>query len=225
MFAGKLRARREPLTQAEPSVVDSRTFANAVAASPAMMSDLEAFRCILEEWNTRMNLVGPSAMAQFWGRHAFDSAQLLALAPARRVWADLGAGAGFPGIVLAILLKGVPGAMVHLIDSQAKRTRFLSEVVQQLSLPAMVHTGRAEALTPPEGLEIVTARAFAPMTKLLQYAYPYLRDGVTGLFLKGRDVENELATALQTWNFQGTLHPSLSDPTGRIVQIERLRHA
>ncbi len=206
-------------------VVDALTFATALNASSKVMADLEAFRTILESWNARMNLVGPSAMTQFWGRHAFDSAQLLTLAPDRRVWADLGAGAGFPGIVLAILLKDLPGATVHLIDSQAKRTRFLSQVVQELALPAVVHTGRAEELTPPKGLEVVTARAFAPMTKLLQYAYPYLRSGVTGLFLKGREVENELATALQTWDFHGTLHPSLSDPSGRIVQIERLRHA
>jgi 16S rRNA (guanine527-N7)-methyltransferase len=206
-------------------VVDALTFADAMSASSLVMADLETFRAILETWNARMNLVGPSAMTQFWGRHAFDSAQLLALGANRRVWADLGAGAGFPGIVLAILLKSMPGATVHLIDSQAKRTRFLREVVEELSLPAVVHTSRAEELTPPEGLEVVTARAFAPMSKLLQFAHPYLRSGVTGLFLKGRDVENELATARQTWDFQSTLHPSLSDPSGRIVQIERLRHA
>ena len=213
----------DPITA--PTVVDAQSFAAALDASPQVMADLEQFRLILTDWNTRMNLVGPSALADFWGRHVYDSAQLLRLAQHRRVWADLGAGAGFPGIVLAILLKGVPGGRVHLIDSQAKRTRFLSEVVEQLDLPAAVHTGRAEELDPPEGLQIVTARAFAPMAKLLQFAYPYLRPGAIGLFLKGRDVENELATALQTWNFQGTLHPSLSDPTGRIVQIERLRHA
>lgn len=206
-------------------VTDATSFAAALGASPQVMADLEQYRAILTEWNQRINLVGPSALATFWGRHAFDSAQLLKLAQHRRVWADLGAGAGFPGIVLAILLKEVSGSRVHLIDSQAKRTRFLSEVVEKLSLPAVVHTGRAEKIDPPEGLEIVTARAFAPMSKLLQFAYPYLRPGVVGLFLKGRDVENELATALQTWNFQGTLHPSLSNPSGRIVQIERLRHA
>jgi 16S rRNA (guanine527-N7)-methyltransferase len=215
----------QPDSNTDDAVMDADGFAVAMGASGEVMHDLEAFRAILAEWNQRMNLVGPSALAQFWGRHAYDSAQLIRLAQHRRVWADLGAGAGFPGIVLAIMLKEVPGGRVHLIDSQSKRTRFLSEVVEQLSLPAIVHTGRAEEIDPPQGLEIVTARAFAPMTKLLQFAYPYLRPGVIGLFLKGRDVENELATALQTWNFQGTLHPSLSDPTGRIVQIERLRHA
>jgi 16S rRNA (guanine527-N7)-methyltransferase len=215
----------DPIMTDPAAVTDAQSFAAATGASLQVMNDLEQFRAILADWNERMNLVGPSAMAQFWGRHAYDSAQLLTLAQHRRVWADLGAGAGFPGIVLAIFLKDVPDGRVHLIDSQAKRTRFLSEVVEQLSLPAVVHTGRAEDLSAPEGLEIVTARAFAPMTKLLQFAYPYLRPGVMGLFLKGRDVENELATAQQTWNFHGTLHPSLSDPTGRIVQIERLRHA
>ena len=163
----------------------------------------------------------PSAMAAFWRRHAFDSAQLLALAPDARVWADIGTGAGLPGVVLAILLKEAPGAQVHLIESLAKRCRFLSEVVAVLQLPAKVHHGRAED-TRLTGIEVVTARACAPLSRLLGYAEPLMRKEVRGLFLKGRDVEIELAEAWRTWSFQGELTPSRSDPSGRIVSIERL---
>ena len=115
-------------------------------ASDTQMADLEAFRALLTQWNENMNLVGPSALAEFWPRHAFDSAQLLRLAPETKTWADLGAGAGFPGLVLAILLKGVPEAKVNLVESMAKRCRFLSEVVQKLGLPAQIHNARAEDL-------------------------------------------------------------------------------
>ena len=104
-----------------------------------------------------MNLVGPSALAAFWLRHAYDSAQLLFLAPEALTWADLGAGAGFPGIVLAIKLKGREGAHVHLVESMAKRCRFLSEVVAALDLPATVHNVRAESLEIK--VDAVTARA------------------------------------------------------------------
>src|SRR3954463_4690404 len=100
-------------------------YAAATGAGAREMSDLNAFRDLLEDWSGKMNLVGPSALASFWRRHAFDSAQLLALArPEERVWADIGAGAGFPGIVLAIHLKGQSHAAgraeVHLIESLAK---------------------------------------------------------------------------------------------------------
>jgi 16S rRNA (guanine527-N7)-methyltransferase len=185
------------------------------------MADLEAFYRLLEEWNGTMNLVGPSALAEFWPRHVFDSAQLLDLAPEACVWADLGAGAGFPGLVLAILLKDTPGARVHLIESMAKRCRFLSAAVEQLTLPATVHHGRAEDL----GLkvDVVTARALAPLVRLLGYARPYLARGATGLFLKGQDVGSELTEATKYWKFEAHLTASLSHPEGRILQVRGLK--
>ena len=160
-------------------------------------------------------------MDAFWGRHAFDSAQLLPLAPEARTWADLGAGAGFPGVVLAILMKGREGARVHLVDSMAKRCRFLAEVVESLALPAEVHNARAESLSLT--VDIVAARACAPLPRLLEFAWPYLRNGATGLFLKGQDVEAELAQATISWGFKAELLPSLSDPSGRIVRVKGLR--
>ena len=195
--------------------------AAATGADPVQMRDLETFRALLGEWNERMNLVGPSAMAEFWGRHAFDSAQLLALAPKALTWADLGAGAGFPGLVLAILLKGRPGAAVHLVESMAKRCRFLQAVVDELALPARVHNARAESLSLT--VDIVTARACAPMPRLMEFAWPYLRKGATALFLKGQDVDAEMAEATTSWDFQAQLLPSRSSPSGRIVQVSKVR--
>jgi 16S rRNA (guanine527-N7)-methyltransferase len=187
------------------------------------MADLEAFRALLAEWNERMNLVGPSALAEFWGRHAFDSAQLLRLAPDALTWADLGAGAGFPGIVLAIMLKGRPGAKVHLVESMAKRCRFLEAAVQALDLPAEVHNVRAESLSIK--VDIVTARACAPASRLFEFAWPWTRKGATGLFLKGQDIEAELAEATTSWDFDAQLEPSLSNPAGRVLKLRRLARA
>ncbi len=204
-------------------------YAAATGAGPEEMADLKAFRDLLEEWSGRMNLVGPSALADFWRRHAFDSAQLLDLSrPEERVWADIGAGAGFPGVVLAIRLKHQSHAggraMVHLIESLAKRCRFLSEAVTMLDLPAVVHNARAEDLR-LTGIDIVTARACAPLPKLLGYAAPLLKKrGARGLFPKGREAEAELAEARKTWTFEASMTESRSDPSGRILSIERLTH-
>ena len=170
-----------------------------------------------------MNLVGPSALDDFWGRHAFDSAQLLELAPGALTWADLGAGAGFPGLVLATLGRGRPGFHVELVESMAKRCRFLQEVVEALDLPATVRHDRAENLD--LAVDIVTARACAPLHRLLGYARPYFKRGALGLFLKGQDVASELEEATTYWDYEADTVPSLSDPRGRIVRVRRLGRA
>jgi 16S rRNA (guanine527-N7)-methyltransferase len=199
---------------------DAEAFARATGAGPAAIADLERYRSYLEDWNQRMNLVGPATLPVFWSRHAWDSAQVLPLAPDALVWADLGTGAGLPGIVLAILGKDRPGFHVHLVESMAKRCRFLTEVVDGLSLPATVHNSRAEDLSMP--VDIVTARACAPLSRLLGYARPYLHRGVTALFLKGQDVAAEMEEAAKSWDFEADVLPSQSDARGRIVRVRRL---
>ena len=203
--------------------MDDRGFAALSGATPSQMADLERFRAMLAERNAVMNLVGPATLPDFWSRHAWDSAQLLKLAPAARAWADLGAGAGFPGLVLAILGKGAPGFHVDLVESMAKRCRFLSDVVTALDLPASVHNARAENLD--LAVEIVTARACAPLWRLLGYARPYLQAGATGLFLKGQDVVAEMREAARYWEYEADVVPSKSDPRGRIVRVKRLGRA
>ena len=203
-----------------PEVVDAASFQAASGASDAEMADLERFRTLLAAWNEKLNLVGPSALEAFWPRHAWDSAQLLRIEPEAKTWADLGAGAGFPGLVLAILLKETPGAHVHLVESLAKRCRFLEAVVGTLNLPATVHNARAEALSLK--VDVVTARAVAPLHKLLGFAEPYLKRGAVGLFLKGQDVVSELTEATRYWKFDVKLTPSLSSSEGQVVRVKGL---
>ena len=210
--------------EAAVEVVDAESFARASGATPAQVADLERFRVLLAEWNANMNLVGPATLDVFWSRHAWDSAQLLKIAPPESLtWADLGAGAGLPGVVLAILGKGREGFHVHLVESMAKRCRFLAEVVAELALPATVHHERAENLT--LAVDIVTARACAPLHRLFGYARPYLKAGALGLFLKGQDVAADLEEATRYWEFEADSVPSLSDPRGRVVRVRRLGRA
>ena len=202
---------------------EKAAFQARAGATPQQMADLEAFRVRLGDANSVMNLVGPDSLPDFWNRHAWDSAQLLTHAPEARTWADLGAGAGFPGVVLAILMKGREGAHVWLIDSLGKRCRFLQEIVDALDLPATVIIGRAEEQQ--VACDVVTARAVAPMEKLLGYAQPYFQRGAQGLFLKGERAESELIEARKSWHFEAELAPSQSDVRGRIVTIRSLRRA
>jgi 16S rRNA (guanine527-N7)-methyltransferase len=187
----------------------------------ARLADVERFRAMLVDANQRMNLVGASTLADFANRHFLDSAQLLRLAPQARRWADLGSGAGLPGLVLAILLKGEAGACVHLVESMAKRCRFLGQVADELALPVQIHNARAE--TQRISVEVVTARACAPLSRLLAFAEPYFDGGAKGLFLKGAEVDSEIGEARKSWRFAARIHPSLSDERGRIVEVSELR--
>jgi 16S rRNA (guanine527-N7)-methyltransferase len=204
-------------------VIDAQSFAAAAGADAIQMADMQRFRALLAQWNQRMSLVSEASLADFWPRHAWDSAQLLRVEPRARVWADIGAGAGFPGLVLAILLKSAPGAEVHLVESQAKRCRFLAAVVEALDLPANVHHGRAEDLA--LRVDVAAARAVAPLTRLLGFAQPMLDRGARGLFLKGRGVAAEIAEARQAWRFSLECVPSFSDPDGRILKVGGLARA
>ncbi|ESQ80915.1 16S rRNA methyltransferase [Asticcacaulis sp. YBE204] len=201
----------------------------------AAIDDLTRFGQILSERNEVMNLVGPATIPHYWSRHVLDSAQLLNHAPDARTWADLGAGAGFPGVVLAILLKhsstdpailspdSSPAGHVYLIDSLAKRCRFLSEIVRELGLPATVINDRAETVSLK--VDVVTARAMAPLPKLLGFAEGFFKRGAEGWLLKGENTDAEIIEAHQHWSFQAEKFPSLSDPRGRVVHIRSVRRA
>jgi 16S rRNA (guanine527-N7)-methyltransferase len=203
------------------STLDAAAFQDLCSATPAQMADLEALISRLTAVNAVMNLIGPDTLPDVWNRHILDSAQLLDLVPVASTWADLGAGAGFPGLVLAILLKDRADSHVWLVDSLGKRCRFLQEVVDALSLRATVVNGRAEDQRLK--VDVVTARALAPMDRLLGYAQPYLQRGAQGLFLKGEKAEAELIEARKVWQFDSLLSVSRSDPRGRIVSVRSLR--
>jgi 16S rRNA (guanine527-N7)-methyltransferase len=200
----------------EPPPLPQRVAA-ALRLTAGQGADLQRYGSLLTAANARMNLVGAATLDHFWDRHVLDCGQLIGAAPDARRWADLGSGAGLPGIVLAILLKGARGACVHLIESREKRSRFLSGAIAELALPAEVHHARAESLG--LAVDVVTARACAPLGRLLDMAEGFLRRGARGLFLKGATWESEVAAARRDWRFDFDCAPSQTDPRGRILSI------
>jgi 16S rRNA (guanine527-N7)-methyltransferase len=176
----------------------------------------------LREWNERLNLVSDASMADVWRRHIWDSAQLIPMIPrGTKTIVDLGSGAGFPGLVLAILLADRPGITVHLVESIQKKCRFLEAVIAATGAPAQVHNMRAEDL---KGLkaDVVTARALAPLNPLFRLAHPFFHRRTTGLFLKGRALNDELTAATKSWHLTATPIPSRSDPSGFVLRVTGL---
>ena len=193
--------------------------------SQETLERLVTFRRLLAEASERMNLIGPKELELFWSRHVLDSAQLLKFAPEAKRWADLGAGAGFPGLVLASFLADSPGAAVHLVEATGKKAKFLEKVVSELALPAKVFNARIEDFRAGEGpYDVVAARALAPLPRLMAYAKPILDRGAIGLFPKGANLDAELAAASDVLNggaYRADVLESLSDPRGRIVRISK----
>lgn len=207
------------------AVMTRQDFAARFAVSRETLARLDAYAALLARWQKVHNLVAPRTLPQLWGRHFADSAQLLALAPDARRWLDLGAGAGFPGMVLAILLADRPGAWVGLVESNAKKCSFLETVRRETGAPAEVFRMRAEQLgqAPPEAVDIVTARALAPLAELIPLALPFMASHTQALFLKGRDVDAELTEASRYWKISAEKRPSLTEPEGRILMVHSLR--
>jgi 16S rRNA (guanine527-N7)-methyltransferase len=182
---------------------------------------LDRFVAVLMAWQKRINLIAASTEADLWTRHIADSLQLLELAPGARIWADFGSGGGLPGLVIACALADTPGARVHLVESNAKKAAFLREAARASGAPVTVHAVRVEDFVEnvPQPIEIVTARALAPLPRLLTIAYPLLKNGAVGLFPKGQNVARELTSAAGCWKLQASLAPSRTDPKARIVVV------
>jgi 16S rRNA (guanine527-N7)-methyltransferase len=182
---------------------------------------LEQFLALLNDWQQRVNLVAPSTVPKVWTRHVADSLQLLQLAPLAQTWVDLGTGGGFPGLVIACALAETPGAQVHLVESNARKAAFLRAAIASTGAPALVHATRVVDFmqNAPDTIEIVTARALAPLADLLAAAYPLLKHGAKGLFLKGQDVGAELTDATKYWTLKASLVPSRTDPDARVVVV------
>jgi 16S rRNA (guanine527-N7)-methyltransferase len=207
-----------------PDLADNRAAALALTpVSRETLARLDAYVAALLTWQRRINLVAPASVRELWTRHIADSLQLLALAPAARVWVDLGSGGGFPGLAIACALADTPGATVHLIESNGKKAAFLREAVRLTGAAAIVHQGRITQLMAAfdESVDVVTARALAPLADLLALSEPLLKRGAQALFPKGQDVEAELTETTKYWNIEAMLVPSLTDPRGRIVSVQR----
>ncbi len=186
---------------------------------------LDRFVDVLLHWQRRANLVSSSTLRHLWTRHVADSLQLVPLVPDARVFVDLGSGGGFPGMVIACAIAGNPGspAVVHLVESNGKKAAFLRQAAREAEVPAIIHHDRIEEFVRSftGKADVVTARALAPLAKLLGLAEPLLQRGAEGLFLKGQDLDVELTEAAKYWSIDATFKPSVTDPGGRIVLIRR----
>ena len=214
----------------DPSSQEATTAIRDQALAPFHVSRetsdrLAHFVALLCERQKQMNLVASSTIPQVWTRHVADSLQLLALAPEARRWVDLGSGAGFPGVVIACALADAPGAHVDLVESIGKKAAFLTEAVAATTAPATVHHARIEAVAPNLAghVDIVTARALAPLSSLLTMINPFMEKGAKALLQKGQDVDAELTEAAKYWNIDYDAVPSQTDPRGRILVVRRLK--
>ncbi|MEM7668267.1 MAG: 16S rRNA (guanine(527)-N(7))-methyltransferase RsmG [Pseudomonadota bacterium] len=202
----------------------SRPLLDGVDVSRETFTALEQYRDLLLKWTRRINLISRSTESAIWQRHIIDSAQLFPLIPpGARIWADLGSGAGFPGLVLAVLAREhAPDARIHLIESDQRKSVFLMTAARELGLSVTVHAQRIEAMSAFPA-DLVTARALASVEDLLGLASPFCHAGTRLLFLKGARLESELTAARRTWHIVSAQSPSLTDPDGRILMIRQFR--
>jgi len=198
-------------------------FAAETRVSRETLTRLEAYAALLAQWNERINLVARDSLRDPWRRHFLDSAQLLPLIPkGAGSLIDLGSGAGFPGLVLAELLRG--RAQVTLFEATAKKCHFLEAVRDRLGLEVTIRNERMEEVE-FRPFDVVTARACAPLDKLLGYAQHFVGRNTVCLFLKGQNVGSELTEARKSWKMSLQQHPSLTDPSGVVLEIRELVHA
>jgi 16S rRNA (guanine527-N7)-methyltransferase len=175
----------------------------------------------LRRWQSVKNLVSASTLDAVWTRHVADSLQLLKFAPGARIWLDLGSGGGFPGLVVAIERTVTGCGTTLLVESNGRKCAFLRHVARVAKLDVVVHEKRIEDVVPSlDGqVDVVSARALAPLTQLLSWTMPLLRNGALGIFPKGQDVEKELAEAATSWDYQADVRASMTDANARIVLV------
>ncbi|MBO6518825.1 MAG: 16S rRNA (guanine(527)-N(7))-methyltransferase RsmG [Rhodospirillales bacterium] len=186
----------------------------------AVLDRLEAYLTHLEKWQRAINLVGPKTLADPWRRHILDSAQLVPLLPETPTplkLADLGSGAGLPGLVLAIMTD----VEMHLIESDQRKATFIREAARMTATTVTVHNARIEDVT-PLGADVVTARALAPLSRLLPWVHRHLKISGKALLLKGAEADEELTVARKNWTINLTRKRSLSDASGTVFIIDDL---
>ncbi|OUT50544.1 MAG: 16S rRNA (guanine(527)-N(7))-methyltransferase RsmG [Rhodospirillaceae bacterium TMED8] len=224
----KLLARLGKSVNQDP--LSAADFQRLMGASQSVMVNLKTYLDSLRCWQEKINLVGSSTLRDPWRRHFLDSAQLLHLMPGRFCsLIDLGSGAGFPGMVLGIMNHSGRGCefecgVVSLIDSDQRKSIFLREVSRLTKAHVSVHSARIESFTGPKA-DIVTARACAPLERLLPLANRVLSPRGRCFFLKGDGVQAELTVALKDWKMDVICHNSISDKRGIILEVSNLvRH-
>jgi 16S rRNA (guanine527-N7)-methyltransferase len=202
--------------------VTREEFQRVTDVSRETLARLAVYHDLLSRWQTRINLVGKSTLKEAWRRHFLDCAQLAPLvSPGIRTITDLGSGAGFPGLVLSIML----GIETSLVEADERKCAFLREVARLTDAPVVIRAGRIEAQA-PWASDLVVSRALAPISDLLRYAWPFLSLSDSPfracLLLKGENFESELTPALENWKMRVDSRPSISDPRGRVLVIQDL---
>lgn len=183
---------------------------------------VRSYLAVLDQWRERINLIGPGEGRHLWRRHVLDSLQLIEqISSDGLAVADLGSGAGFPGLVIACALAERPGASVTVVEKSPRKSEFLEAAIAAQGLPARVLNVRIED-PPRQKFDLVTARALAPLPKLLGYAYGWLKPSGKALLMKGRDVEAEVAEARRSWTFEMSDRASLSSPEGRVLRLSSI---
>ena len=204
----------------EPDPFSPGQSAAQALVSRETLDRLKRYAALLEDWSARINLGSKGSINDLWRRHFWDSAQLTELIPpASTTLIDLGSGAGFPGLVLAIMQ---PELRVTLVEATGKKCRFLEAVAGELQLKTRILNERVEDL-PPERFDLITARACAPLPLLLSYAQRFWGEGSRALFHKGQNLASELTEAHKSWRIKIEQHSSRSDPSGIILEIRELQ--
>lgn len=221
----RLGAARKVLAQSSnATITDAASFHAAFPVSRETIERLTLYADLMAHWQKSINLISSKTLDDIWLRHIADSAQLLNFKPEKaKRWIDLGSGGGAPGLVVAICLSEDPDVQVDLVESNAKKCAFLREVIRRTGIKARVYNQRVEdfVLTQkPVDYDVVSARALAPLPRLLDYAETFIQQGAIGLFLKGQHVDEELTEATKCWMIKAQKHPSLSDSLGSILIVE-----
>lgn len=187
---------------------------------------LDIYRSLLLRWQRKINLISNSTTAKIWERHFLDSLQLLAWSGSWLNWVDIGSGGGFPGMVVAIMAP-YSRCIVHLIEVDKRKSAFLAEVSRETGAPVEIHVDRIERALPPLAevvkFDVISARALAPLSELVELSRPVLQKGACGLFLKGREVVFELTNLTASSNLSIKLFPSATDPGAKIVVLRALK--
>jgi 16S rRNA (guanine527-N7)-methyltransferase len=205
------------------SLSDREAALRLVPVSRETEERLETFVALLDRWRTKTNLVAESTFASVWTRHIADSAQLTALAPDAQCWIDMGSGAGFPGMVMAIQLADIPRAMVHCIESDQRKCAFLREAARLTGAAAQIHAVRVESIDPESlgAVDAVTARAFAPLPLTLKLATPWIERGAVAVFPRGESAKAQIAALPSAPDYAIEALPSVVNPEAAILRIRR----
>lgn len=203
------------MTELDP--LSKQAFTAMVPTTPERLDRLEVYLATLQKWQKAINLVGPKTLNDPWRRHILDSAQIAEeIEPTDKV-VDLGSGAGLPGMIIAIMTD----ADVHLVESDQRKATFLREAARMTETTITVHTDRAEEIEPLNS-DVVTARALAPLPRLLPWVHRHVKKDGKSLLLKGADVDQELTLAAKEWTMTASRKPSVSDSSGTVLHVTAL---